>query len=115
MFNAPPSCQRSYWCSVECTRFPHPLICWIGTDRSATCFLYTNPKERNHFDGLPVDVASAGIVAALFNPPQVHSSAGASNAFAFALYHCVNSLDDGVSLDSFVDWIGASGYPLHVV
>ncbi|GAA1855547.1 thioester reductase domain-containing protein [Myceligenerans crystallogenes] len=54
--------------------------------------------RRAHYDGLPVDVVAASIV-------DVSRPAGAGHTVC----HLVNPLDDGVSLDSVVDWLAEAG------
>jgi fatty acid CoA ligase FadD9 len=54
----------------------------------------------HHFDGLPVDVV-AGSIAAIAADPRG----------GLATYHVTNPhWDDGVSLDTMVDWIRSAGY-----
>jgi fatty acid CoA ligase FadD9 len=63
---------------------------------------YADPGTPHHFDGLPVDVV-AGDIAAV----ALATSAG------YATYHVVDGhVDDGISLDTFVDWIQRAGYPM---
>ena len=63
---------------------------------------YADPETPHHFDGLPVDVVAKDIAAVAL----------ATNA-GFATYHLVDGhVDDGISLDTFVDWIQRAGYPL---
>jgi len=63
---------------------------------------YAEASTPHHFDGLPVDVVAGNIGAV-----ALATSAGC------ATYHCVDGhFDDGISLDTFVDWIGRAGYPM---
>lgn len=56
----------------------------------------------HHFDGLPVDVV-AGSIAAIAADPRG----------GLATYHVTNPhWDDGISLDTMVDWIRSAGYPI---
>lgn len=55
--------------------------------------------HRAHYDGLPVDFLSAVMV-----------EMGARPYDGFTTVNMVNAHDDGVSLDSFVDWIETAGY-----
>ncbi|WP_313806000.1 carboxylic acid reductase [Sphingobium sp.] len=55
--------------------------------------------SRAHYDGLPVDFLAAVMV-------QI----GAQPYDGFSSFNMVNSHDDGVSLDSFADWIETKGY-----
>lgn len=56
-------------------------------------------RPRAHYDGLPVDFLAA-----------VMQEIGAKPYTGFHTYNMVNHHDDGVSLDSFVDWVGTKGY-----
>ena len=60
---------------------------------------------RPHLDGLPAEQAAAGIVTSL-----VHHRAEGVRVF-----HCVNPLDDGVSIDSLLDCAAEMGYTLETV
>ncbi|CAB4975165.1 MAG: AMP-binding protein [Actinobacteria bacterium] len=58
-----------------------------------------------HYDGLPVDFIAAAIVGV-----------GRSSHREIRTFHVVNDHhDDGISLDTFVDWIEAAGYPMQRV
>jgi len=62
-------------------------------------------KAKAHYDGLPVDFIAAAIVG---------SSSKAHRGFK--TYNVQNHhSDDGVSLDSVVDWIESAGYPVERV
>jgi fatty acid CoA ligase FadD9 len=66
---------------------------------------YSESVRRPHFDGLPVDVVARAIAAV-----SLATCAG------YATYHVVDGhLDDGVCLDTFVDWVQRAGYPLRRV
>ncbi|WP_327753892.1 carboxylic acid reductase (plasmid) [Sphingobium sp. SJ10-10] len=54
---------------------------------------------RTHYDGLPVDFLAA-----------VMAEIGAQPYDGFSSFNMVNPHDDGVSLDSFADWIASKGY-----
>jgi len=66
--------------------------------------------KHAHFDGLPVDVAAAGVVALVLHHRELSQ---------LTRVHCVNShVDDGVSLDTFLDWTASAkggGYTLRIV
>lgn len=54
-----------------------------------------------HYDGLPVDFVAAAV-------------AGLGNrAAGYTTYHVVNPHDDGISLDTVVDWLTEAGYPMR--
>lgn len=59
-------------------------------------------RSKAHYDGLPVDVVAASVVAV------AGSSHDGCRAFNIHNYHD----DDGCSLDAFVDWIESTGYPV---
>ena len=57
---------------------------------------------KPHYPGLPVDFTAKAI-----------AGLGAKATSGYRTYHVINSHDDGISLDSFVDWIDAAGYPVQ--
>ncbi|MFW6693098.1 amino acid adenylation domain-containing protein [Streptomyces sp. MAR4 CNX-425] len=59
---------------------------------------------RPHYDGLPVDFAAEAVVAL-----SAHMTAG------YRTFGLVNPHDDGVSLDTFVDWLVDEGHPIERV
>ncbi|MCV7228755.1 carboxylic acid reductase [Mycolicibacterium komossense] len=59
-----------------------------------------NP-QRAHYDGLPVEFIAEAI-----------STLGANVRKGFETYHVMNPYDDGISMDTFVDWLIEAGYPL---
>jgi fatty acid CoA ligase FadD9 len=59
-------------------------------------------RARAHYDGLPVD-----FTAAVMTRMGDHRDGG------YRTVNVVNPHDDGRSLDTFVDWIEAAGYPVH--
>lgn len=61
-------------------------------------------RARAHYDGLPVDFLAA-----------VMQQVGVQDYAGFRTYNMVNDYDDGVSLDSFADWVGTAGYPLSCI
>ncbi len=60
--------------------------------------------ERPHYEGLPVDFLAGAI-----------SAIGARHGDGFATYNTTNPHDDGISLDTFVDWMIAAGHPIERV
>ena len=58
-------------------------------------------RQRAHFDGLPVEFIADAI-----------STLGADVAEGFETYHVMNPYDDGISMDTFVDWLVEAGYPI---
>ena len=57
---------------------------------------------RAHYEGLPVDFIAECVV-----------EVGASVAEGFHTFNISNPHKDGISLDSFVDWIVEAGYPVQ--
>ena len=62
-------------------------------------------RSRAHYDGLPVDFVAAAIVGISLEPHD-----------ELRTFHVVNHhVDDGISLDTFIDWIEEAGYVLERV
>jgi fatty acid CoA ligase FadD9 len=59
---------------------------------------------RAHYEGLPVDFLAGAI-----------ADVGPRGGDAFQTYNTTNPHDDGVSLDTFVDWLTESGFPVRRV
>jgi fatty acid CoA ligase FadD9 len=57
--------------------------------------------QRAHYDGLPVDFVAEAIVTLAAGPTD-----------GFRSYDVMNPHDDGVSLDTFVDWLIEAGNPI---
>ena len=58
-------------------------------------------RQRAHFEGLPVEFIADAIC-----------TIGANVAQGFETYHVMNPYDDGISMDTFVDWLIDAGYPI---
>ncbi|MCW2731365.1 MAG: fadD9 2 [Mycobacterium sp.] len=58
-------------------------------------------RQRAHFDGLPVEFIADAI-----------STIGAGVTEGFETFHVMNPYDDGISMDTFVDWLIEAGYPV---
>jgi fatty acid CoA ligase FadD9 len=58
--------------------------------------------RRAHYDGLPADFTAEAITIL-----------GAGIAEGFHTFNVLNTHDDGISLDSFVDWLIADGQPIR--
>ncbi|MFE4858435.1 carboxylic acid reductase [Streptomyces sp. NPDC056670] len=54
-----------------------------------------------HYDALPVDFTA-----------QAMASLGDSTRTGYRTFNVVNPHDDGISLDTFIDWLAAAGHPL---
>ena len=61
-------------------------------------------RRRAHFDGLPV-----GFVA------EAVTTLGAEAKEGFTTYHVMNTHDDGIGIDEYVDWLIEAGYPIERV
>ena len=61
-------------------------------------------RQRSHYDGLPVEFIAAGI--SILGTRVLDSGVG------YQTYHVMNSYDDGVGLDEYVDWLVDAGYPI---
>jgi len=84
--------------------FSRLLFSIIRTGMAPASFyplLENGSRSKAHYDGLPVDVVASVIVAASL--PDL-----SGRVYNITNYH----VDDGCSLDSFVDWIGERGYPI---
>ena len=62
----------------------------------------TRDGNRPHYEGLPVDFLADAIAAV-----------GWQHGNGFDTYNTTNPYDDGVSLDTFVDWIMEIGHPIQ--
>jgi len=58
-------------------------------------------RQRAHFDGLPVEFIADAI-----------STLGANVVEGFETYHVMNPYDDGISMDTYVDWLVEAGYAI---
>jgi fatty acid CoA ligase FadD9 len=61
-------------------------------------------RQRAHYDGLPVEFIAEAI-----------STIGANVVEGFETYHVANPHDDGISMDTYVDWLVEAGYPIALV
>ncbi|MEU0072840.1 carboxylic acid reductase [Streptomyces sp. NPDC006332] len=61
-------------------------------------------RRRAHYDGLPVDFVA-----------QAVDTLGARNRARHRTYNVVNPHDDGISLDTFVDWLVEDGHTIRRV
>jgi fatty acid CoA ligase FadD9 len=58
-------------------------------------------RQPAHYDGLPVEFVAEAI-----------STLGVNVTSGFETYHVMNPYDDGIGLDTFVDWLVDAGYPV---
>jgi fatty acid CoA ligase FadD9 len=58
-------------------------------------------RQRAHFDGLPVEFIADAI-----------STLGVNVVAGFETYHVMNPYDDGISMDTYVDWLVEAGWQI---
>ena len=63
---------------------------------------YADGSGAPHYDGLPVDFTAKAI-----------ATLGADTVSAYRTYHVINPHDDGVSMDSFIDWAVEAGHSIQ--
>lgn len=79
------------------------LVSVVSTGLAPRCFYAGDSGARAHYDGLPVDFIAAAMV--------LMSSAGRESC---ATYQVSNAhWDDGISLDTLIDWVATAGYPIE--
>ncbi|GAS99818.1 fatty-acid-CoA ligase FadD9 [Mycolicibacterium canariasense] len=61
-------------------------------------------RQRAHYDGLPVEFIAEAI-----------ATLGAHVDDGFETYHVMNPYDDGIGMDTFVDWLVEAGYKIERV
>ena len=61
-------------------------------------------RQNAHYDGLPVEFIAEAI-----------STLGERITDGFETYHVMNPYDDGIGMDTFVDWLVDAGYPIQRV
>ncbi|KLN67139.1 hypothetical protein ZX61_01010 [Vibrio sp. VPAP30] len=81
--------------------FTRLLISLIETGIAPKSF-YANQGVLPHYDGLPVDFTASAIIRL-----------GSENESEFHTYNLVNPHHDGISLDTFVDWLEEIGVRFH--
>jgi fatty acid CoA ligase FadD9 len=89
--------------------FTRLLFSLVATGVAPRSFYRAGPgaskdSQRPHYEGLPVDFLADAIAAI-----------GAQHGSSFDTYNTTNPHDDGISLDTFVDWIIAAGYPVEKI
>jgi fatty acid CoA ligase FadD9 len=83
--------------------FTRLLFSLVATGTAPRSFYRAGPEGRHpHYEGLPVDFLADAIAAI-----------GPQHGSSFDTYNTTNPHDDGISLDTFVDWIIAAGYPIE--
>jgi fatty acid CoA ligase FadD9 len=61
-------------------------------------------RQRSHFDGLPVEFIAEAI-----------STLGVNVVAGYETYHVMNPYDDGISMDTYVEWLVDAGYQIASV
>jgi fatty acid CoA ligase FadD9 len=83
--------------------FTRLLFSLVATGTAPRSFYRAGPEGQHaHYEGLPVDFLADAIAAI-----------GPRHGTSFDTYNTTNPHDDGISLDTFVDWIVAAGYPIE--
>ncbi|MEE6138403.1 carboxylic acid reductase [Mycobacterium sp. 050128] len=83
--------------------FTRLLFSLVATGVAPRSF-YQAGDARPHYEGLPVDFLADAIAAI-----------GPRHGSSFATYNTTNPHDGGISMDTFVDWIIAAGYPVEKI
>ena len=58
-------------------------------------------RQRAHYDGLPVEFIADAM-----------STLGVNTMAGYETYHVMNPHDDGIGMDTYVDWLVDAGYPI---
>jgi fatty acid CoA ligase FadD9 len=83
--------------------FTRLLFSVVATGIAPRSFYRTSGDgHRPHYEGLPVDFLA-----------EVIAAVGPRSGSGFDTYNTTNPHDDGISLDTFVDWIAEAGYPIQ--
>jgi fatty acid CoA ligase FadD9 len=84
--------------------FTRMMLSLVATGIAPTSFYELDAggsRQRSHFDGLPVEFIADAI-----------STLGANVTESYETYHVMNPYDDGISMDTFVDWLVEAAYPI---
>ncbi|MFG7944029.1 carboxylic acid reductase [Streptomyces cacaoi] len=81
--------------------FGRLLFSLLATGVAPASFYRTSGASRPHYDGLPVDFVTSSIVALTRNTP------------GYSTFNLVNPHDDGISLDTFVEWLVQDGHRIE--
>ncbi|MFE6664559.1 carboxylic acid reductase [Streptomyces sp. NPDC057697] len=80
--------------------FTRLLLSLLATGLAPASFYRTG--DRAHYDGLPADFTAEAVTAL-----------GARATEGYRTFHVLNPHDDGISLDTFVDWLIEAGHPIR--
>jgi fatty acid CoA ligase FadD9 len=83
--------------------FTRLLFSLVATGVAPRSFYHAGDAQP-HYEGLPVDFLAEAIAAI-----------GPRHGSSFATYNTTNPHDDGISMDTFVDWIIGAGYPVEKI
>lgn len=90
--------HRHYCGQINATDIFTRLLISLALTGIAPASFYSGASSRAHYEGLPVDFIARAII-----------SIGHARRFGCHTFHVLNPHDDGISLDTFVDWIVAAG------
>lgn len=85
--------------------FTRLLLSLLATGIAPASFYRTDAdgnRQRAHYDGLPADFTAAAV-----------TTLGAAVTSGFETFDVLNPHDDGISLDTFVDWLIDEGHPIE--
>ena len=82
--------------------FTRLLFSLVATGIAPRSFYRDDGNARPHYEGLPVDFLAKAILAV-----------GSTEGTGFDTYNTTNPHDDGVSLDTFIDWIIDAGHSIQ--
>src|SRR5262249_13036907 len=81
--------------------FTRLLLSIVVTGLAPRSFYALGPVKP-HYDGLPVDFTAESI-----------ATLGEKALSGYRTYHVVNPHDDGISMDTFIDWAIEAGHPVE--
>jgi len=87
--------------------FTRMMLSLVATGIAPTSFYQLDAdgnRQRAHYDGLPVEFIADAI-----------STLGVNVVAGYETYHVMNPYDDGISMDTYVDWLIEAGYPISRV
>ncbi len=87
--------------------FTRMMLSLVATGVAPESFYELDPdggRQRAHFDGLPVEFIADAISTIGVN---VTVASG-----GFETFHVMNPYDDGIGMDTFVDWLVEAGHPI---
>jgi len=79
------------------------LVSVVSTGLAPRSFYADGQGARAHYDGLPVDFIAAAMVLMSSAEREGYATYQVSNAH----------WDDGISLDTLIDWVATAGYPVE--